>query len=124
MKICEIQFPRNSHASSSFNRYPPIFFLLVPGCAGFYLPYVWLELVGLPAMPESTENKLHPRLRIRDIYSGALIKLQGSHFQASEWLQHKLNFCVLENSRQKHQYHDAFDAAHKEEKNKGTYDIL
>jgi len=50
-------------------------------------------------MLESTENKSHPRLRIRDVYSGALIKLQGSHFQAGEWLQRKLNFCVLENSQ-------------------------
>jgi len=67
--------------------------------ASFCLPYVWLELVGLPAMLESTENKSHPRLRIRDVYSGALIKLQGSHFQAGEWLQRKLNFYVLENSQ-------------------------
>lgn len=34
----------------------------------------------------------HPRYLQRCV----LIKLQSSHFQASEWLQHKLNFCVLE----------------------------
>lgn len=66
-------------------------FYCFPNVAGFYLPYVWLELVGLPAMPESTENKSHPRLRIHDVYSGALITLQDSHFQAGEWLQRKLN---------------------------------
>lgn len=91
MKTREIRFPRLAHqfVLQSLSTY--LFFYCFPNVAGFYLPYVWLELVGLPAMPESTENKSHPRLRIHDVYDDALITLQGSHFQAGEWLQRKLN---------------------------------